>query len=189
MKDFSKYTTLELVQYLLGEEYEKLLYRSSLAPFFLPEEAVRADPEKVGAATELIARWSDTGFLLPAPLSSPDLIRGYLRVYYAAQKCEGFTVLLLDEARQLAGKEEIYRGVISEARISVGAIVRRIIENRETAVLFVHHLPLGKAEPSSADIWLTTHLKNVLTILDITIVDYFVVVGNEPISLSERGLL
>jgi DNA repair protein RadC len=188
MKDYSQYTNLELVQYLLGDDYEKQLYRGMLAPFFVPEEVLRVNQEKVGAAGELIDRWMDDG-LLPAILSTSELIREYLRIRFAAEKSEGFAVLLLNTARELASMEETFRGQVDEGRVSIGAIVRRIVEEGGTAVIFAHHLPLGKAEPGSADIWLATYLKQVLSVLEIEIVDYFLVVGSEPISLAERGLL
>jgi len=189
MKDFSQCTNLELVQYLFGDDYAQHLYRGMLAPFFFSEGVLRVSQEKAGAASELVARWADHEFQLPALLSSAELIREYLRVLFAAQKSEGFTMFLLDAARELMSTEEMFRGVVAETTISIGKIVRRIVEEERGSVIFVHHLPIGKAEPGTADIWLAAHLKTVLAILEIEIVDYVVVVGSEPISLRERGLL
>ena len=101
MKDFSQYTNLELVRYLFGDDYAQQLYRGTLAPLFFPEGALCVSQEKAGAAHELIKRWMDREFQLPALLSNAELIREYLRALFAGQKSEGFTMLLLDAAREL----------------------------------------------------------------------------------------
>jgi DNA repair protein RadC len=189
MKDFSQYTNLELVQYLLGDDYEKQIYRGTLAPFFFPEGVLRVNQDKVGAANELIERWMDRDLKLPALLASPDLVKEYLRVYFAAVKSEGFTTFFLDAEHQLIDTEETFRGVIEETTVSIGKVVRRVVEQDGTNVIFVHHVPTGKAEPRTVDIWLATHLKKILAILEFNVVDYFVVVGSEPISLTECELI
>ena len=187
--DYSQYTNLELVQYLLGDDYQQQIYRGTLAPFFFPKGVLRVSQEKAGAAHELVKRWVDRDFQLPALLASPELIKEYLCVFFAGEKSEGFTVFFLDAERQLMGTEEMFRGVIEETTVSIGKIVRRVVEQEGTNIMFVHHVPIGKAEPGNADIWLATHLKKILAILEFVVIDYFVVVGSESISLTERGLI
>ena len=187
--DYSHYTNLELVQYLLGDEYATKLYRGMLAPLFLPENVVEVNQEALGAATELIGRWVDRGFMLPAPLSSPELIREFVRVAFGRRKEEGLAVLILDIERELAGIEEIFHGVDDETRISARKIVRRIVGNDALSVIFVRYRPEGKAEPDAADQWLVKYMKEVLAILEVGFVDYVLVAGTEQISLAEYGLL
>jgi DNA repair protein RadC len=187
--DYSQYTNLELVQCVLGDDYEKELYRGMLAPLFLPEALSRANKEAQGPAAELIERWADRGAALPAPLSSHELIREYLRVYFGTRKAEGFAILLLNAEHELMSVEEMFRGAVLESVKAARMIMRRIVKEGGTNVVFVHHVPLGETEPGPADILLATRLTQVLEILEIEIVDYFVVVGNEPISFVERDLL
>lgn len=187
--DYSKYTNLELVQCLLGDDYVAKLYRSMLAPFFLPEEVLEVNQEAFGAATELVGRWTKRGGQLPAPLSSPELIREFLRVTFAKQKMESFTLLLLDAEHQLASVEEMFEGTVEETRVSARAIVRQIVGNEAHRVIFVHYRSDGKAEPGTADLWLVKYLKEVLAILEIEIVDYIIIAGTDQTSLAERGLL
>jgi DNA repair protein RadC len=187
--DYSQYSNLELVQRLLGENYATKLYRSMLAPFFLSEEVLEVNREALGAATELIERWADRGFHLPAPLSTPELVREFVRITFGGRKAEGFAVLILDADRQLAGIEEIWRGEVEETRTSARRIVRRIVGNDALSVIFVRYRPEGKAEPGAADQWLVKYMKEVLAILEVEFVDYIIAVGSEQVSLAERGLL
>ena len=189
MKDYSQYTNLELVRYVFGDDYITEMYHGMIASFFVPREVLEVNQDKLGAATELVERWANHGFLLPAPLSTPELIREFVRAAFGARKAEGFAVLILDIGHELVSIEEMFHGAVEEAPMSARKIVRRIIGCDAVSVIFVHYRPGGDAEPGSADRWFIDYVKEVLVILEVEFVDYIVVGGGAQTSLAERGLL
>jgi DNA repair protein RadC len=123
-------------------------------------------------------------------LSSPGAVRNYLRVCFARKPHEVFAVLLLDAQNRLLETIELFRGTLSQTAVYPREVARLVLEKNAASVILAHNHPSGVAEPSAADLALTKQLKETLALLDVRVLDHFIVAGNsEPLSLAERGML
>jgi DNA repair protein RadC len=68
-------------------------------------------------------------------------------------------------------------------------VVQRALEVNAAAVLFAHNHPSGVAEPSMADQRITQRLKDALALIEVRVLDHFIVTAEGSISFAERGLL
>ncbi|MGB0128781.1 MAG: DNA repair protein RadC [Rhodocyclaceae bacterium] len=123
-------------------------------------------------------------------LSSPQQVRDYLRLRLAALPYEVFMVLLLDAQNHLIHAAEAFRGTLTQTSVYPREIVKLALAHNAAAVIFAHNHPSGVAEPSSADEQLTRALKQALGLVDVRVLDHFIVAGlAQPLSFAERGLL
>jgi DNA repair protein RadC len=116
-------------------------------------------------------------------------VRDYLRLKLGALSREVFMVLFLDAQNRVIVTEELFSGTLTQTSVYPREVVRRAMHHNAGAVIFAHNHPLGIAEPSQADRSLTTALKEALALVDVRVLDHFVIAGNEAVSFSERGLL
>ena len=124
-----------------------------------------------------------------AMLTSPEETRSYLRLEIGDRHNELFGVLFLDNRHRVIAKEEIFHGTIDGAAVHPRVIVARALTLNAAAVLFYHNHPSGVAEPSQADIRITSRLKDALALVEIRVLDHVIVSGEGSTSLAERGLL
>jgi DNA repair protein RadC len=122
-------------------------------------------------------------------LSSPQDTRLYLRLQLGKRKAEVFGVLFLDNRHRVLRFEEMLQGTIDGASVHPRVIVQRALEVNAAAVILCHNHPSGVAEPSRADGMLTKCLKDTLALVDIRVLDHFVVSMAEAVSFTERGLI
>jgi DNA repair protein RadC len=122
-------------------------------------------------------------------LNSPDVVRKYLQCKLATREHEVFVVLFLDNRHRLIESEEMFRGTIDGASVHPREIVKRALQHNAAAVLLAHNHPSGVSEPSNADELITRRLKDALALVDVRVVDHFIIAGSEIISFAERGLL
>ncbi len=123
-------------------------------------------------------------------LSSPGAVRDYLRLSLGALPYEVFMVLLLDTQNRVIASEELFRGTLTQTSVFPREVVKLALDHNAAAVIFAHNHPSGVAEPSPADELLTNTLKQALALVDIRVLDHFIVARNAtPLSFSERGLL
>jgi len=123
------------------------------------------------------------------PLKSPDLIRDHLRLRMANLPHEEFGCLFLDNRHRLIEMRELFRGTIDGAAVYPREVVKASLAVNAAAVVFYHNHPSGISEPSQSDISLTRRLKEALGLVDVRVLDHFVVSGTESTSLAERGLI
>jgi len=121
--------------------------------------------------------------------TAPDQVRAYLHASLRDRPAEVFCVMLLDNRHRLIRFEECFQGTIDGATVHPREIVRLTLRYNAAAVILAHNHPSGVAEPSRADIELTARLKEALALVDVRVLDHFVVGDGTPVSLSERGLL
>jgi len=120
----------------------------------------------------------------------PNAVRDWLRLRLAPLPHEVFMVLLLDARHRLIEAVELFRGTLDQTSVYPREVAKLALERSAAAVLLAHNHPSGAREPSSADISLTTALKAALALIDVAVLDHFIVAGNAvPTSLAERGLL
>ena len=145
-----------------------------------------ATPEEtLLAAHQALARRFRRG----VSLSSPRLVREYLRISLAALEHEVFCVLLLDTHHRLLSCRELFRGTLDGAAVYPREVVKEVLKHNAAAVIFAHNHPSGVAEPSPADELITRRLREALSLIDVRVLDHLVVAGTALVSMAERGSL
>lgn len=123
------------------------------------------------------------------PLQRPERVKRYCAALLGHLKIEHCVALFLDSQLRLLTTEELSRGTLSQASVYPREVVKSALHHHASAVILAHNHPSGVAEPSEADLALTRHLKQALSIVDIRLLDHLIVTGGEAISLAERGQL
>jgi DNA repair protein RadC len=141
------------------------------------------------AALELARRALKEEISSRNALSSPRAVRDYLRLALAGREQEVFVVLLLDAQHRVIAHEELFRGTLTQTSVYPREVVKCSLRHNAAAVIFAHNHPSGIAEPSHADEILTRSLKSALALVDIQVLDHFIVAGSRTMSFAERGLL
>ena len=121
-------------------------------------------------------------------LSSPHLVREYLTTLLSGQEREYFVVVALDNRHRVLASEILFSGTIDGARVYPRE-VKCALRHNAAAVIFAHVHPSGVLEPSQADELITRRLKEALALVDIRVLDHFIVGDGQCSSFSERGLL
>jgi DNA repair protein RadC len=116
-------------------------------------------------------------------------VRDYLQLQLAAREHEVFAVLFLDAQQRLLRFDEMFRGTLTQTSVYPREVVRRALALNAGAVILAHNHPSGVAEPSRADEFLTQSLKSALALVDVRVLDHFVVGKGQIVSFAERGLL
>ncbi len=123
------------------------------------------------------------------PLTSPELTRSYLQARLRDRSREIFAALFLDNRHRVRVFEELFKGTIDGAAVYPRVVAEKGLRYRAAAVIVAHNHPSGVAEPSQADVALTRRLKDALALIDIRLLDHFIIGNGSPVSLAERGLI
>ncbi|BBP02127.1 RadC family protein [Sulfuriferula nivalis] len=122
-------------------------------------------------------------------LNSPAAVRDYLRLVLSGKAHEVFCAVFLDSQNRVLAVEELFQGTLNQASVYPREVVKRALAHNAAALILAHNHPSGVAEPSRADENLTQALKNALALVDVRVLDHFVVGEGSAISFAERGLL
>lgn len=120
-------------------------------------------------------------------LANPDDTRRYLTARMRDYPHEVFAVLFLDNRHRVISLDEMFNGTINGASVHPREIVKRALSHNAAAVILAHNHPSGVAEPSEADKQLTRKLSEALGLIDVRVLDHFVVGDGETVSFAERG--
>jgi DNA repair protein RadC len=120
---------------------------------------------------------------------SPEAVRDYLQLQLGSRPHEIFAVLFLDSQHRLIVLEELFRGTLTQTSVYPREVVVRALALNAASVVLAHNHPSGTAEPSRADEALTHTLKAALGLVDVRVLDHFVVTSTEAVSMAQRGLL
>jgi DNA repair protein RadC len=120
-------------------------------------------------------------------LGSPQTVKRYLQLLLAAKSHECFTVLFLDVKNRLIASEELSRGTLTHASVYPREVVKTALAHNAAAAILAHNHPSGVAEPSAADFALTDALKQALALVEVRVLDHFVVAGAQVYSFAEHG--
>ena len=123
------------------------------------------------------------------PLSNPEATRNYLRLRLADYQNEVFGGVFLDNRHRIIAVRELFQGTIDGASIHPRVVVQQALSMNAAALVLFHNHPSGVAEPSHADEAITQRLKNALALVDVRVLDHFVVSAGESVSFAERGLI
>lgn len=179
------------------------LARGLLAAFGGLRALLDADPEtflgqrgagiakyvQLRAALELGRRYLAADLQRADALTSPAATRRYLKARMRHYEREVFACLFLDNRHRVTAFEELFFGTIDTASVHPREVVKAALRHRAAAVILAHNHPSGVAEPSRADELLTRRLKEALALVDIRVLDHFVIGDGDPVSLAERGLV
>jgi DNA repair protein RadC len=152
-------------------------------PISLP--TLYARPQVVQQALELLeceAREADA-------LASPDAVRDYLRLLLADRPHEVFAVVFLDAQNRVIVTLEMFRGTLTQTSVYPREVLIEALARNAASVILCHNHPSGVAEPSRADQALTQTLKSALALVDVRVLDHFIVTRSGIVSFAERGLL
>jgi len=122
-------------------------------------------------------------------LNSPRVVRDYLQLLLGGRHQEVFLVLFLDTQHRVIASEELFHGTLSQTSVYPREVVKRALAHNAAAVILAHNHPSGVAEPSQSDQLLTDALKQALSLVDVRVLDHFVVATGQTLSFAEAGLL
>ncbi|HZM47764.1 MAG TPA: DNA repair protein RadC [Burkholderiales bacterium] len=122
-------------------------------------------------------------------LSSPRTVRDFLRLKLQDRPHEVFAAVFLDAQNRVLAVEELFRGTLTQTSVYPREVVKRALHFNAAALIFAHNHPSGIAEPSRSDEALTQALKQALALVDVKVLDHFVIGGGAAMSFAERGLL
>jgi len=121
--------------------------------------------------------------------TDPRTVADYLRLRVGGLEHEMFGVLWLDARHWLIDAEELFRGTLTQTSVYPREVVKAALAKNACSVILYHNHPSGSAEPSRADELLTGNLKTALALVDVRVIDHFVVTAGEATSFAERGLV
>ena len=194
MKNLSSMSRSELVRELIASS-PKAIVSDDLGVYAAACEspcAVRCKPivcRRLAIAKEILLRDLTERMRASPALNSPQVVRDWLQLYCATLEHEVFIVLLLDAQNRVLSVEELFRGTLTQTSVYPREIVKVALRANAAAVIFAHNHPSGVAEPSRADEALTQSLKHALALVDVKVLDHFVVGGAGVMSFAERGLI
>ena len=179
---------MELLSQLIGVQECQRLYSGSLQPFF-GVDSTDGVPTPCVIARELVKRWLAEELERRTPFTTPDAVKDYLKLHFAGREYESFVVLYMDAQHGLLAAEELFRGTLTQTSVYPREVVKSALRINAAAVIFSHNHPSGSTNPSRADEHLTQTLKSALALVDVRVLDHFVIAGNNAVSFAERGLI
>ena len=119
----------------------------------------------------------------------PAAVRDYLRLKLVAEPNEIFVVVFMNSMHDVLAVEPMFHGTINATSVYPRVVLQRALQLNAAAVIFAHQHPSGTTEPSNADRLLTEQLKTALALIDVRVLDHFVIGQGAPYSFAESGLL
>ncbi|MCX4219975.1 MULTISPECIES: DNA repair protein RadC [Pseudomonas] len=120
-------------------------------------------------------------------LENPQVVRDYLKAMLRHEPHEVFGCLFLDSKHQVLTFETLFRGSIDNTAVHPREVVKRSLANNAAALILCHNHPSGNTDPSQADRLLTKRLQKALELIDVRVLDHFIVGDGEPLSMAECG--
>ncbi|HFD31461.1 MAG TPA: JAB domain-containing protein [Gammaproteobacteria bacterium] len=140
------------------------------------------------AVIEMSRRYFDESLKRGDEMTDASKVKGYLKSKLRDYQHEVFACLFLDNRHRVIKYEEMFMGTIDAASVYPREVVKRVLFHNAAAVIFAHNHPSGVAVPSEPDKQITQHLKDALELIDVRVLDHFII-GDNIISFSEKGLL
>lgn len=131
--------------------------------------------------------WTD--IVQQESLTSCSKVAQYLQMVIGEEKNEQFCVIYLNNQHQVIAFEKLFQGTINNAPVFPRVVAQKALEHNAAAVIFAHNHPSGKAEPSHADKEITQRLKRALDLLDINVLDHFIITSTDWVSFTAIGEL
>lgn len=139
------------------------------------------------AVMEMARRTLEEDIKAGDALNSPDAVRDYLRLILQGKEYEVFCCVFLDAQNRAIAVEELFRGTLTQTSVYPREIIKRALFHNAGALILAHNHPSGVAESSQADRELTRRLVEALALVDIRVLDHFIVAGASSLSFKESG--
>tara|TARA_R110001599_G_scaffold64023_3_gene178922 strand:+ start:542338 stop:543012 length:675 start_codon:yes stop_codon:yes gene_type:complete len=165
------------------------LFSASLTEFSAINGLGTAKYAQLQAVLELAKRSLAEELQAGVTLDSPQAVKQYLRLLLGSKAYESFAVLFLDVKNRLITCEELFRGTLTHASVYPREVVKSALHHNAASIILSHNHPSGTAEPSNADHALTQALKQALALVDVRVLDHFIVGGKDVYSFAEHGAL
>jgi len=165
------------------------LFAASLKDFSSLHGLGSAKYAQLHAVLELAKRAISEELQENASLSSPQAVKNYLQLMIGNKPHESFAILYLDVKNRLIKSEELFRGTLNHASVYPREVVKSALHQNAAAIILAHNHPSGSCEPSQADISLTQTLKQALALVDVRVLDHFIVANPNVYSFAEHGLI
>ncbi|MET0267124.1 MAG: DNA repair protein RadC [Duganella sp.] len=165
------------------------LFGASLQEFSVLNGLGPAKFAQLQAVMELARRAMLEDIRSEVILASPVAVKQYLRLLFNGRTFESFFVLFLDVKNRLIDTRELFRGTLTHTSVYPREVVKEALARNAASVMLAHNHPSGSAEPSQSDLVLTRALVQALALVEIRILDHFVVAGQHVHSFSEHGQL
>ncbi|EBS2048588.1 DNA repair protein RadC [Salmonella enterica subsp. enterica serovar Poona] len=122
-------------------------------------------------------------------LTSPDDVRDFLLFTLALRENEVFGVVLLDNQNRVQVWRELFQGSVNETPIYPREVVKLALQHNAASIILVHNHPSGSTEVSAQDRHITQRLQQALELIDVRVLDHFIVAGDCTVSMAECGQL
>lgn len=177
----------ELLGRLIGTRRSRRLFKGSFVDLFRAEDLIAS--QKCGVAREVIRRLLNEQLERNNVLNQPKAVRDFLRLHFSGQEFESFVCLFLDAQNRLIAAEELFRGTLTQTSVYPREVVKTALRYNAATIIVAHNHPSGIAEPSLQDQALTRTLLETLALVDVKVLDHFVIAGSSALSFAERGLI
>ena len=144
---------------------------------------------EIVAVLELARRALASQLQTKTVFGNPQAIRDYLQLQLGSREHEVFAVLFLDSNHRLIVLEEMFRGTLTQTSVYPREVVVRALSLNAANVVLAHNHPSGSAQPSRSDEAITQTLKAALALVDVRVLDHFIVTATEAVSMAELGLI
>ena len=165
------------------------MFAASEADFCAIHGMGQAKFVQLQAVLEMLRRALNEEMQRGDALNSPSAVRDYLQPLLGSRPQEVFVVLFLDTQHRVIATEELFHGTLSQTSVYPREVVKRALARNAAAVILAHNHPSGVAEPSQDDQYLTQALKQALELVDVRVLDHFIMAGGRMHSFAETGLL
>ncbi|KAE9647062.1 JAB domain-containing protein [Pseudomonas sp. PB103] len=181
-------SAVDLARHLLNQFGSlRVLLEADLAAF---SEQLGLGPAKYAqlqAVLEMARRHLAERMRKKPALENPQVVRDYLKAMLRHEPHEVFGCLFLDSMHQVLNFEALFRGSIDNTSVHPREVVKRALANNAAAVILCHNHPSGSTDPSQADRLLTKRLQKALELIDVRVLDHFIIGDGEPLSMAECG--
>ncbi|MFC3095421.1 JAB domain-containing protein [Alteromonas sediminis] len=142
---------------------------------------------QIQAALEMVKRQYEETLMKESVFNNTVDVERYLRCHLRDMEHEVFGVLMLDSQHQLIKFRKLFTGTINASAVYPRDVVKCVLADNAAATILVHNHPSGVAEPSQADICMTKTIKKALDLIDVPLLDHFIVGDAKTVSLAQRG--
>jgi DNA repair protein RadC len=164
------------------------LLNASQADFTAAKGLGDAKFTQLQAVLELARRHLAEELSTGSVMDSPETTRRFLQAELRDATQEVFAVLFLDNQHRVLAFERLFYGTINQAAVHPREVVKAVLKHNAAAVILAHNHPSGVAEPSPADRDITLRLQDALNLIEVRLLDH-IIVGNQCVSMAERGLI
>lgn len=183
-------TALDLARDLLNsyETVDKIL-EANLASFIKIKGLGTAKYCQLQATLELTRRYYESKIITSESFTNHNIAKDYLLTHFPHATHEVFACLLLDNKNRLLRFETLFTGTINHAQVYPRVVAQTCLKHNAAAIIFAHNHPSGHIQPSQSDIGITKKLIDTLMLIDVRVLDHFIVGQTDVYSMAEHGMI